>query len=66
MKKVVLVTGCSSGFGRALCESFVNRNYYVIASARDLSKLEAVTADMKIEMDVRKLALWRVQTHQWM
>lgn len=52
MKKVVLVTGCSSGFGRALCKSFSNRNYYVIASARDLSKLEDVTADMKIEMDV--------------
>ncbi|MGN0280495.1 MAG: SDR family oxidoreductase [Lachnospiraceae bacterium] len=52
MKKVVLVTGCSSGFGRALCESFSNKNYYVIASARDLSKLEDVMADMKIEMDV--------------
>lgn len=52
MKKVLLITGCSSGFGKALCEVFSKKDYYVIASARDKSKLATVTADLKVEMDV--------------
>lgn len=33
-QKVVLITGCSSGIGRALALEFLNRGYRVIATAR--------------------------------
>lgn len=31
MRKTILITGCSSGFGKALCDEFSKQNYYVIA-----------------------------------
>ena len=52
MKRAVLITGCSSGFGRALCSEFKNQGYYVIATARNVSKLAEVKADLKVELDV--------------
>lgn len=52
MKKVVLITGCSSGFGKALCNAFSQKGYYVIASARNTEKLKDVIADKKIQLDV--------------
>lgn len=52
MKKTVLITGCSSGFGRALCNEFKDRGYYVIATARNVMKLADVGADLKVELDV--------------
>lgn len=52
MGKTVLITGCSSGFGRALCNEFKDRGYYVIATARNVLKLSDVRADLKIELDV--------------
>jgi 1-acylglycerone phosphate reductase len=38
--KVVLITGCSSGIGRALALEFNKHNCRVFASARTISKLE--------------------------
>ena len=38
--KVVLITGCSSGIGKALCEEFHRRGYRVIATARRLETLD--------------------------
>ena len=52
MKKTVLITGCSSGFGKALCDEFSNQNYYVIATARKIENLSDVKADMKTTLDV--------------
>lgn len=52
MKKTVLITGCSSGFGKALCDEFSKQNYYVIATARRLESLADVRADMKTTLDV--------------
>ncbi len=52
MEKTVLITGCSSGFGRALCNEFKDRGYFVIATARNVMKLADVKADLKIELDV--------------
>nr|MCR5025545.1 SDR family oxidoreductase [Lachnospiraceae bacterium] len=51
MEKTVLITGCSSGFGRALCNEFKDRGYFVIATARNVMKLADVKADLKIELD---------------
>ena len=38
--KVWLITGCSSGFGKELSLELIDRDYKVIATARDLNKLE--------------------------
>lgn len=34
MKKTVLITGCSSGFGKALCWEFTKQGDFVIATVR--------------------------------
>lgn len=52
MKKTVLITGCSSGFGKAMCETFAKAGYFVIATARDESKLTEVNAELKLRLDV--------------
>lgn len=38
--KTVLITGCSSGIGRALCEKFLTKGFHVYASARNLGSLD--------------------------
>jgi short-subunit dehydrogenase len=40
--KVVLITGCSSGIGRALSEEFHRRGHKVIATARRVESMEAL------------------------
>ena len=43
MGEVVLITGCSSGIGKALALEFLNNNFKVVATARkkeDLLDLE--------------------------
>lgn len=52
MKKVVMITGCSSGFGKALCNEFSKQGYFVIATARKLEALLEVQADLKVTLDV--------------
>jgi NAD(P)-dependent dehydrogenase (short-subunit alcohol dehydrogenase family) len=39
-QRVVFITGCSSGIGRALAEEFLRRGHRVIATARDPKSLE--------------------------
>lgn len=48
----VLVTGCSSGIGRALCHVLSGRGHEVIATARDPSALADVPAHSRLELDV--------------
>ncbi len=43
--KTVLITGCSSGIGRALAEGLRARGYRVLASARRHTDVERLTAD---------------------
>lgn len=42
MAKNVLITGCSSGIGRALCQQFLARGFVVFASARDTQDLASL------------------------
>ncbi len=65
-KKIVLITGGSSGIGLALAKKFLENDNTVIVTGRDLSKLEALQKDFpKIQIfqsdvtddtDVRMLA----------
>lgn len=52
MEKTVLITGCSSGFGKALCEEFKKEHYYVIATARKPEQIDTPAADLKVQLDV--------------
>lgn len=51
-KKVVLITGCSTGIGRELCKILFDKGYIVAASARKLEDLEGLTASLKVALDV--------------
>jgi short-subunit dehydrogenase len=44
LQPVALITGCSSGIGRALADVFKNAGYQVWASARKTSDIEALNA----------------------
>lgn len=53
----ILVTGASSGFGKAICKKFVQAGYQVIGAARRLDKLallqeELDTSFYPLEMDI--------------
>ncbi len=59
MSKVWFLTGCSTGFGHALCQKLLDRGDRVVATARrlsDLDDLHAKDADnlLRIELDVTR------------
>jgi NAD(P)-dependent dehydrogenase (short-subunit alcohol dehydrogenase family) len=51
--KVVLVTGVSSGIGRAAAEKFAQQGCQVFGSVRSLHKAQAIPGVVLIEMDIR-------------
>ncbi len=51
--KSVLITGCSSGIGRALCEKYLIEGFHVYASARNIHSL----TDLPQHPELKKLAL---------
>lgn len=54
--KVVLVTGVSSGIGRATAAHFAQRGCQVFGSVRNARKTEAIAGVELVEMDVRDAA----------
>ena len=44
MASVVLITGCSSGIGNALCWAFQSKGYRVVATARQAAQLQELQA----------------------
>ncbi|MFT4777028.1 MAG: NAD(P)-dependent dehydrogenase (short-subunit alcohol dehydrogenase family) [Oleispira sp.] len=53
--KTVLITGCSSGIGRALCEKYLATGFHVYASARNIRSLSDLTEHAnltKLSLDV--------------
>ncbi|HIO13862.1 MAG TPA: SDR family NAD(P)-dependent oxidoreductase [Chromatiales bacterium] len=54
--RTVLVTGASSGIGRATCARLIDEGYRVIGLARDFSKLgDAITLNATLRVDLGKL-----------
>ncbi len=62
MNKIVLITGASSGYGKATAKAFKANGDTVIMTARNSQKLELarqeVGGDLAIAMDVTKPADW--------
>ena len=62
MSKIVLITGASSGYGKATAKAFKDNGDTVIMTARNLEKLEQarveVGGDLAVSMDVTKPEDW--------
>ncbi|KAF5065407.1 short chain dehydrogenase [anaerobic digester metagenome] len=54
---VVLITGCSSGIGKNLCEILHSKGYTVIATARNVESIQNLNASLKLTLDVTKKEL---------
>ena len=57
MSKIILVTGASSGFGKAIAEKFAAGGWNLILTARRKEKLEAVAADLEKQFGIKTLCL---------
>lgn len=63
VRKVVIITGGSSGMGKAMAEKFANSGFYVVITGRDEEKLHAAKKEIEnendqvltIKMDVREV-----------
>lgn len=62
MSRIVLITGASSGYGKATAKAFKENGDIVIMAARNLEKLQAaceeVGGDLAVAMDVTKVEDW--------
>ena len=62
MNRIVLITGASSGYGKATAKAFKEKGDTVIMVARNLEKLQAaceeVGGDLAVAMDVTKVEDW--------
>ena len=53
MSKIILITGASSGFGKAIAEKFANGGWDLILTARRKEKLEIVAHDIEKKYGVK-------------
>jgi uncharacterized protein len=51
--KTALVTGASSGIGRALAENFAQDGYHLVLAARGVAKMEALAVELQKKFDVK-------------
>ena len=57
MSKIILITGASSGFGKAIAEKFAEGGWNMILTARRKEKLEAVALEIEKKYGVKTLSL---------
>ena len=57
MQKIILVTGASSGFGKAIAEKFAAENWNCIITGRRKEKIEALADSLRKEYGVAVLPL---------
>jgi peptide-methionine (S)-S-oxide reductase len=57
MSKIILITGASSGFGKAIAERFAAGGWNLILTARSKDKLEAVAKAIENKYCVKTLSL---------
>lgn len=57
MSKIILITGASSGFGKAIAEKFAAGGWNLILTARRKEKLEAVAKAIEEKFGVKTLSL---------
>ena len=64
MARVILITGASSGYGKATAKAFKEQGDIVIMTARNLDRLQAakeeVGGDLAVSMDVTKVEDWNM------
>lgn len=56
--RIVLITGASSGIGRACAHKFAKEGWNLILNARNEAKLEELRAEL--EMECPKIAVWKL------
>jgi uncharacterized protein len=56
-RKIALITGASSGIGKALAENFAKDGYDVILAARSISKMEAQAAELEKRYNITATAI---------
>lgn len=57
MNGLALITGASSGFGKAIAEKFASRGYDIIITGRRKNKLEELSSSIKQKFPVKILVL---------
>lgn len=53
-KTVILITGCSTGIGRELCNILSKRGYIVVATARSIETIKDLPVSLRLSIDVTK------------
>lgn len=57
MSKIILITGASSGFGKAIAEKFAAGGWNLILTARRKEKLATVATDLEKQFGIKTLSL---------
>ncbi|HRR94086.1 MAG TPA: SDR family NAD(P)-dependent oxidoreductase, partial [Bacteroidales bacterium] len=57
MNKIIMVTGATAGFGRAIAMKFAQNGYNVIITGRRTERLEEVSKELDAIKGIKHLAL---------
>ena len=57
MHPIILITGATSGFGKAIAEKFAEQQYNIIITGRRYERLEKIAGDLKQKYEVDVLPL---------
>lgn len=57
MNRIILVTGATSGFGKAIAEKFASEKWNCIITGRRADRLHAIADEIRSQYDVRVLSL---------